>query len=58
MIEAVNTISQWAFEQENVKSIIAQTDPSNIASQKILENNNFLNLGLGDEYLNWKLSKK
>lgn len=56
MKEAVNKISQWAFRQENVKSIIAKTDASNIASQRILENNNFLNLGQGDEYINWKLS--
>ena len=57
MIEAVDQISKWAFQQENVKSIIAQTDPTNIASQKILEKNNFLNLGQGDEYINWKLNK-
>ncbi len=58
MTEAVNQMAQWAFRQENVKSIIAQTDPSNSASQRILENNDFLNLGQSDEYINWKLSKE
>ncbi|QBZ98339.1 GNAT family N-acetyltransferase [Flavobacterium sangjuense] len=56
MKEAVNQMALWAFQQENVKSIIAKTDPSNIASQRILENNNFLNLGQEGEYITWKLN--
>ena len=34
--EAVSAIAQWASEQKGVKQIEAETDPENIASQRVL----------------------
>lgn len=57
MSEAVKGIILWAFEQNNVKSIIADTDPENIASKKVLEKNNFIITSKTDKNISWKLEK-
>lgn len=55
MTEIVSGIIQWAKIQPNVKSIIASTDKSNIASHKVLEKNGFIKIGETETLLNWKL---
>jgi [ribosomal protein S5]-alanine N-acetyltransferase len=57
MTEAVGEMGRWAFEQPHVQSVIAQTDPSNIASQKILEKNNFVEYGRTAENILWRIDK-
>lgn len=37
MTEAAEAMCAWAFKQENVKSIIAETEPDNYASHKVLQ---------------------
>lgn len=37
MTEAVTRLVQWAFDQENVQSVIAETEIGNYGSQKVLE---------------------
>jgi ribosomal-protein-alanine N-acetyltransferase len=54
MTEAVNGMIQWAAKQENVKSIIASTEKTNVASFTILEKNNFVKIGETEELFNWK----
>jgi [ribosomal protein S5]-alanine N-acetyltransferase len=57
MTEAVGEMVRWAFEQPNVQSVKAQTDPTNIASQKILLKNNFVQYGQTEENILWRIDK-
>jgi [ribosomal protein S5]-alanine N-acetyltransferase len=57
MTEAVGEMIRWAFAQPNVQSVTAQTDPTNIASQKILEKNNFVEYGRTAENILWRIDK-
>ena len=48
--EAVSAIAQWASEQKGVKQIEAETDPENIASQRVLTKAGFVKNGvIGEE---------
>jgi len=57
MTEAVSAAVQWAAEQPGVLSIEAETEPHNIASQKVLEKAGFIPSGIigseGPRYI-WK----
>ncbi len=55
MAEIVNAIIKWTKEQPIVKSIIASTDKTNIASFKVLQKNMFIKTGETDTLFNWKL---
>lgn len=55
MTEIVQGIIEWVKSQPRVKSIIASTDKSNIASYRVLEKNKFLMIGETEMLLNWKL---
>jgi [ribosomal protein S5]-alanine N-acetyltransferase len=57
MTEAVGAMVRWAFEQPNVQALTAQTDATNIASQKILEKNNFVQCGQTTENILWRIDK-
>lgn len=56
MTEIVKGIIEWAKNQTKVKSIIASTDKTNIASYKVLEKNKFVKIGKREMLLNWKLN--
>lgn len=50
MTEAVSAVVRWASEQPGVSSIEAETEPDNIASQRVLEKAGFVPKGvLGTE---------
>jgi len=55
MTEIVNGIIAWVKSQPKVKSIIASTDKTNIASFKVLEKTGFLKTGETELLFNWKL---
>jgi ribosomal-protein-alanine N-acetyltransferase len=55
MTEAVAGIIKWAEKQQNIRSIIASTDKSNIDSYSILERNNFIKSGETEVHYNWSL---
>ena len=55
MKEAVRGMIGWAEKQPSVKSIVASTDKTNIASSQVLEKNNFIKTGETDEFYKWKL---
>lgn len=55
MTEIVKGIIDWAKSQPKVKSIIASTDKTNIASFKVLEKNRFVKNGETEMLINWKL---
>lgn len=56
MTEAVSAISKWALTQKKVTSVIAETDPANLSSQKILEKNGFQKTFHTNDNVGWKLS--
>lgn len=58
MTEAVSGIIQWAFNQPNVRSIVASTEKTNIASYTVLVKNNFTLDKETDALFKWKLSLK
>jgi len=55
MTEMVGGIIEWAKTQSLVKSIIASTNKSNLASFKVLEKNNFIQMSETSLFYNWKL---
>jgi RimJ/RimL family protein N-acetyltransferase len=55
MTEIVSGIIEWAKKQSSVKSIIASTDKTNLASFKVLQKNNFIKVGETETAFNWKL---
>lgn len=56
MTEAVEGMINWAAKQAKVKTIIASTDKSNVASFKILEKNAFIKVSESKEQFNWCFS--
>ncbi len=55
MTEIVSGIIGWAKTQATVKSILASTEKTNIASFKVLEKNKFLQIGETETSLQWQL---
>ena len=47
--EAAQAAVEWAFKQSNVWFVSAQTEPSNVASQKVLHKIGFTPDGMGEE---------
>ena len=60
MTEMVNEIIKWAKNQPEVKTVLASTEKTNIASFKVLEKNNFIKVSETETLFNWELiiSKK
>lgn len=58
MTEIVSGIITWAKLQPIVKSIIASTDKTNLASSKVLEKNYFIKMGETETSFSWKLEIK
>src|SRR5665647_1531046 len=57
MSEAVNELCAWAFRHADCFYVQAQTEPLNASSQKVLEKNHFLRVGVGEEGLLYELEK-
>ena len=55
MTEAVGGIIQWAKQQPTVKTIVAGTDKTNIASYTILQKNGFIRSGESETGFTWQL---
>lgn len=55
MTEIVGGIIEWSKTQHKVKSILASTYKINIASQRVLEKNNFIMIEETDLLFKWKL---
>jgi [ribosomal protein S5]-alanine N-acetyltransferase len=54
MKETVQAVCAWAFTQDDIKKVTADTSPDNIASQKILAANGFVQVGEDEQYLKWE----
>lgn len=53
--EAVEVLCHWALKQKYVRSVRAETNKENIASQKVLQKNGFVFMGEKDGMLQWQL---
>lgn len=53
--EALAALSGWAFEQPEVRAIVAGTDPDNAVSRRVLEHSGFARTGAADPELRWRL---
>jgi RimJ/RimL family protein N-acetyltransferase len=58
MTEAVSGLIGWAKNQTGVKSIVASTDQSNIASSMVLVKNSFIKIGETETMFKWRLQIK
>ena len=56
--EAVKALTEWAFANEEVYFVEAETAPENMASQKVLEKNGFSADGEGEEGLRYVREKE
>jgi ribosomal-protein-alanine N-acetyltransferase len=57
MTEAVQCMVGWAFSQSDVNIILAETDKTNLPSQKILNKNSFSIFAESDSAYWWRLDK-
>ena len=55
MIEAINAITHWAFKQDGVRAVIAETDAANIPSHRVLEKCGFMKCKNVDTMISWSL---
>lgn len=55
MNEAVGGMIGWAKTHPAVKSVIAETDKTNVASMVILQKNGFVKSSESDDFFHWKL---
>ena len=55
MTEFIQGMRAWFANQPNVKSILASTEKTNIASRRVLEKNQFFQVGEDNDLLHWKL---
>jgi [ribosomal protein S5]-alanine N-acetyltransferase len=56
MTEAIKSMCEWAFDQPNIRSVIAETEPDNSASHKVLERCGFNIYSKADNFW-WKAIK-
>ncbi|WP_191907031.1 GNAT family N-acetyltransferase [Adhaeribacter soli] len=57
MTEAVGEIVKWALAQNDVKTVLAETDPTNLASHRILKKNNFIRYSQTGNNISWRKDK-
>lgn len=57
MTEAVIRLCQWAFQQENVRTVIAETEVDNYGSQRVLEKSGMVRYGFTDHSIYWKIMR-
>lgn len=54
MTEAIGGIIRWAEQKKEIRSIIAQTDKTNLPSHKTLEKNGFLKYKTDEDKIGWQ----
>ena len=57
MTEALIALINWAFEQSNVLAVIAETDKTNIASDKVLQKIGMIKYKEVDDMLWWRIER-
>jgi [ribosomal protein S5]-alanine N-acetyltransferase len=57
MTETVQALITWAFQHKDCTAVVADTDPLNIASQRVLEKAGMTVVQKTDEALYWRINK-
>jgi RimJ/RimL family protein N-acetyltransferase len=57
MTETVKAMCEWAFSQPEVEAVIAETDPDNQASHRVLEKCGMSRFEQSNGSVWWKLNK-
>jgi ribosomal-protein-alanine N-acetyltransferase len=55
MTEAVGEILKWAKTQSKVMKVLANTEKSNLSSQRVLRNNGFTQINEADGIIYWEI---
>ncbi len=58
MSEILSGMVVWAQQQDKAKAMIAFTNKTNTAPYKVLEKNNFIDIGETETLFNWILTMK
>lgn len=58
MTEMVGGLLQWAAQQPHIEHVAADTEPGNLASQRVLEKNGFVQVSQVDDMFWWVFSFK
>lgn len=58
MTEAIKELIQWAFRQQGVFSILAETEKNNFPSSKVLMRHNFLEFKETENRIWWRLDRR
>lgn len=58
MAEAVSEMLKWAKMQSNVMKVLANTEKSNLSSQRVLRNNGFSQIVEADGIIYWEIRVK
>lgn len=58
MTEAVGEMLKWAKKQPDVRKLLANTEKSNLSSQRVLRNNGFLQIVEADGIIYWEIRVK
>jgi [ribosomal protein S5]-alanine N-acetyltransferase len=56
--ESLQALIQWVFEHPLATSIIAETKADNLASQRVLSKNGFVQIDWKEDLMLWKLERK
>lgn len=54
MTEAVGAVTNWALSQSDIKAVLAETAPDNLASHRVLEKNHFTRTYRLETAIFWK----
>lgn len=58
MTEAVGEMLKWAKKQPDVRKVLANTEKSNLSSQRVLRNNGFSQIVEADGIIYWEIRVK
>lgn len=58
MTEAVSEMLKWAKKQPDVRKVLANTEKSNLSSQRVLRNNGFSQIVEADGIIYWEIRVK
>lgn len=58
MSEALEGMCQWAFTQQGIQSVIAETEEKNVASQRVLQKGGMKQYKESTNSIWWKLNKE
>jgi ribosomal-protein-alanine N-acetyltransferase len=55
--EAATALVAWAFQQPDIRQVVAGTEPANLASERVLEHVGFERTGLVSDEVRWRIER-